>query len=489
MLLHQILLSARPAERSALIANDTPLSYGDLTACVLALAQRVIETGVTHSARIGVCTSRKRDFVVGMLAAWAAGATVVPVPDDDAAHSREIVETLDLSAVLGPANALQRMSGIAGALRTFSTSDEAAAGVEQQIAFANLPLDAIAVMLHSSGTTSARRKSIEIPVQTLLSVIGNLNEAVAVPDAVVEYLMSPPQHAFGFARICAVLCKAGTMVLDDGLFNPLKTLAGIRKYNCQSLTGVASGIVLLLEKLPAQFADYGRELRWMEFGSVPMSVASKQKLLELFPLAHLVMEYGLTEAMRSVFVDYRRHPDKIESVGRPVGDVEVAVLDSAGQVLSAGEEGELAVRGKNVAQGYWRNRELWDSRKANGWLRTGDFGRLDRDGYVYFAGRKDDLINSGGNKISPQEVEDLLIELLPGKQFAVIGRPDPVLGEVPVLCIEGPGDADTSALKAAIAAQLPLWKQPRDIRFIDRLPRTSNGKLLRRQIREAMDAA
>jgi long-chain acyl-CoA synthetase len=487
--MQQTILSARPADRPALVANDSSLSYGDLTANVVAMARDMIESGIPGGARIGVCTSRKRDFVVGMLAAWAAGATVVPVPDDDAAHSREIVETQALAAVLGTVEALHRLSDIAGSLRTFPISDARVAGIGTPITCQDMPLDAIAVMLHSSGTTSAQRKSIEVSVRTLLSVIRNLNEAVAVPAAVAEYLMSPPQHAFGFARICAVFSKAGTIVLDDGLFNPLKTLAGIRKHNCQSLTGVASGFALLLEKLPAQFADYGRDLRWMELGSVPMSVASKQKLLDLFPLARPVMEYGLTEAMRSVFVDYRGHPEKIESVGRPVGDVEVAILDSAGQVLAAGEEGEIAVRGENVAQGYWRNRDLWNSRKANGWLRTGDFGRLDADGYVYFLGRKDDLINSGGNKISPHEVEDLLTGLLPGQQFAVIGKPDPVLGEVPVLCIEGPGDGDTSALKAAIAAQLPLWKQPRDIRFFDRLPRTPNGKLLRRQIREAVDAA
>jgi long-chain acyl-CoA synthetase len=487
--LQKLLLTARPAERPALIANDSALSYGALTAHVAAMVRTMMEAGIPAGARVGVCTSRKRDFVTGMLATWAAGATVVPLPDDDAAHSREIGEMLDLSAVLGSAEALQRVSGIVCGLRTFSIPDAAAATDGREIAFAHMPLDAIAVMLHSSGTTSARRKSIEIAVRTLLAVIDNLNEAVVIPEAVAEYLMSPPQHAFGFARICAVLSKAGTMVLDDGLFNPLKTLAGIRKYNCQSLTGVASGFVMLLEKLPEQFADYGRSLRWMELGSVPMSAASKQKLLDLFPLVHPVMEYGLTEAMRSVFVDYRQHPEKLESVGRPMGNVEVAVLDPAGQMLPVGAEGEFAVRGENVAQGYWRNRELWNSRMTNGWLRTGDFGRLDTDGYVYFLGRQDDLINSGGNKISPHEVEDLLTELLPGQQFAVIGRPDPVLGEVPVLCIEGPGDADISALKAAIAAQLPLWKQPRDIRFFDRLPRTPNGKLLRRQIREEIDAA
>ncbi len=216
-----------------------------------------------------------------------------------------------------------------------------------------------------------------------------------------------------------------------------------------------------------------------------MSLGRKRQLLDVLPGARPVMSYGLTEAMRSTFLDFREFPDKLESVGVPAPGVEAIILGTDGMPLPSDSEGEIALRGVNRANGYWRRPDLWTSRLSNGWFRTGDWGRIDKDGFVYFLGRNDDIINSGGYKISPAEVEALLTELLGGAPCAIVGKRDPILGEVPVLFVEGKLDQEFD-LRRAIGTKLPGWQQPREFRFVEALPRTSNGKLLRRQLKELL---
>lgn len=482
-LTRRVVLAAR-SERPALIVNGEATSYSDLAGATGALQDALLRVGVRPGDHVCICSSARRDFVLGVLAAWMSGATAVPLPDNDLEQTRDILSSIRPRAVIGTEAALAEVARPDNEVALVRVPAEQRMAPKAVI---GVRADSLAVMLHSSGTTSAQRKSVEIPDHVLDRVIANLNEAVTIPSQVTEYLMSPPSHALGFARLCAVLARAGTLVMDDGLFNPLQVLAGLRKHACGSLSGVASGFMLLIEKFPEQLSDYGRFLRWMEIGSIPMPVARKQELLELLPHAEPVMEYGLTESMRSTFVNYRRMPKKLGTVGRAAAGVEVVALDADCQPVPAGQEGEIAVRGSHLARGYWQLPQLWAARLANDWFRTGDWGHLDEDQFVHFLARHDDVINSGGHKISPDEVEGLLAEFLPDMRYAVIGKPDPILGEIPILCIEGQERPKCdSDLRVAIGSRLPAWKQPREVRFVDALPRTANGKLQRRKLKQLL---
>jgi long-chain acyl-CoA synthetase len=481
-LINAVSQGAGDSELVAMIANGERTTYAELFGLCGSLQEQLVRAGVRRGQCVCVCSGSKRDFIIGLLAAWMADAVPVPLPEDEPEHAGDLVNSVAPAAIIGPEVALARIATDSDAvlLPTFGHGLRA-----PHLRDGSESGDAIAVILHSSGTTTVQRKSAEISDKALHRIVSDLNAAVSIAPGITEYLMSSPSHAFGFARVCAVFVRLGTLVIDDGTFNPLRVLSALRKYGCGSLTGVASGFTLLIEKFPEHLGEYGRSLRWIEIGSNPMLLSHKRDMLSLLPDVQPVMEYGMTESMRSTFVNYRLQPEKLDSVGCPAPGVEVTVIDSGGAVLPPGTQGEIAVRGTHLARGYWRQPEVWKSRIANGWFRSGDWGWMDSDGFVHFVARHDDIINSGGYKISPDEVESLLAEVLPNCRYAVVGRPDPILGEIPVVCIEGKSLPSCEFdLREAIAARLPPWKQPREFRLFETLPRTSNGKLQRRKLKE-----
>ena len=470
-------------DRLALILNEEPFTYAAVLAFVTAAANAVAVAGVMPGDRVGILTTSKRDIIIGMLGVFAVGAIAVPLLGASV-QEEELLASQELSAIVGSQSDLDALSGVTQAIPVaIEYSNGGAATLRVRLA---PQIDKqTAVIIRSSGTTSKERKSIEVSHRGLAAMVGYLNRLVAIPEGGAEYLNSPVHHAFGLGRLHAVLAKGGTVISDDGIFNPLRALAAVRKNACSSMAGVSSTFDLLLEKFAEPFSEYGRSLRWLEISSMPMSAGRKRQLLDALPDTRPVMSYGLTEAMRSVFLDFREFPDKLNSVGRPAPGIEAVILDSEGTHLPIGTEGEIALRGVNRANGYWRRPDLWASRMADGWFRTGDQGRIDTDGFMYFLGRNDDIINSGGHKILPEELENLLAASVRGVRCAVIGKPDLILGEVPVLFVEGKLDDDFD-LHQAIRTKLPAWQQPRELRFVDALPRTSNGKLLRRELKKIL---
>jgi long-chain acyl-CoA synthetase len=180
--------------------------------------------------------------------------------------------------------------------------------------------------------------------------------------------------------------------------------------------------------------------------------------------------------MRSTFLNLRAAPDdKLGSVGKASPGIGLRVLDN----------GEIAVTGANLTPGYWRRADEWKLCCPDGWLRTGDVGELDPDGYLYFHSRKDDLINVGGEKISPMLVEDALRGLITTRAYCVYGVPDPdgVLGEVPALCIEGEPEYDVRKVRTYLMSKIPERAMPSIVVYRSTLPRTPNGKVLRRALR------
>ena len=467
--------------RVALIINGEPVAYSDLLGHAAATANSLLAAGVAAGDRVGILTTSKQDIIIGMIGTFAVQAIAVPLLGDTP-QADDLLAGRDLSAILGSPSDLDRLNGTTVAVPVSIEYSNTGAFSSKLSNLRRASADT-AVIVRSSGTTSVERKAIEVSHRGLGAMVGYLNELVAIPEGGAEYLNSPVHHAFGLGRLHAVLAKGGTLIMDDGIFNPLQALASVRKHACSSMAGVSSSFDLLLEKFAGSFSEYGRSLRWLEISSMPMSPARKRQLLETLPQAHPVMSYGLTEAMRSIFLNFRKFPDKLASVGRPAPGVEAAILDNDGRLLPVDSQGEIALRGVNRANGYWRRSDLWASRMADKWFRTGDRGRIDSDGFVYFLGRDDDVINSGGHKILPEEIENLLADSLRGAGCAVVGKNDPILGEVPILFVEG-RIAHEPDLREAIARKLAAWQQPRELRFVDVLPRTSNGKLLRRRLKE-----
>jgi long-chain acyl-CoA synthetase len=225
--------------------------------------------------------------------------------------------------------------------------------------------------------------------------------------------------------------------------------------------------------------------RSIEIGSAPLASDELEEWLERARGASVFVHYGLTECSRAVILDTRRRPDKLDSVGCPAPGVELAVRDSSGRSLEAGETGQIHLRGPQLADGYWNLPDQNALRFRDGWLATGDEGRVDADGYLTFLGRKDDLITSGGYSFFPAEVETELGSVADVAQYLIAGIEDPrrILGQVPWAFVV-PSDPDSWSpgdfLKLA-RERLPAHMVPRGIVPVPHLVLTSSGKPDRRR--------
>ncbi len=221
-------------------------------------------------------------------------------------------------------------------------------------------------------------------------------------------------------------------------------------------------------------------------GGEKMPIPLIERIQRVFPSAWFADAYGLTETVSGdTFLDRENIVRKLGSVGRPCLHLDLEVWNDLGHPVPAGEPGEIVMRGPKVFKGYWRDPDATTKAFEGGWFHTGDIGVVDEDGYLFIVDRLKDLIVSGGENIAGSEVERVLYEHPAVLEVAVVGRPDDRWGEVPVaFVVLRPGEsASADDLIAHCAGQLAKFKVPKDVSFLDALPRNPSGKVLKRELR------
>jgi acyl-CoA synthetase (AMP-forming)/AMP-acid ligase II len=221
-------------------------------------------------------------------------------------------------------------------------------------------------------------------------------------------------------------------------------------------------------------------------GGEKMPIPLIERIQRTFPSAWFADAYGLTETVSGdTILDRNSLISKLGSVGRPCVYLELEVWDEQGQPVAAGERGEIVLRGPKVFKGYWRDSEATDRAFAGGWFHTGDIGIVDEDGYLFIVDRLKDMIVSGGENIAGSEVERVLYEHAAVLEAAVVGRRDERWGEVPVafVVLRAGQSATAEELIAHCASQLAKYKVPKDVTFLEALPRNPSGKVLKRDLR------
>jgi acyl-CoA synthetase (AMP-forming)/AMP-acid ligase II len=221
-------------------------------------------------------------------------------------------------------------------------------------------------------------------------------------------------------------------------------------------------------------------------GGEKMPIPLIERIQRVFPSAWFADAYGMTETVSGdTFLDRSSILTKLGSVGRPCLYLELDIWDEGGSSLPAGEQGEIVMRGPKVFKGYWRDPDATAAAFSGGWFHTGDIGVRDEEGYLYIVDRLKDMIVSGGENIASSEIERVLYEHDAVLEAAVVGRPDERWGEVPVAFVaRRPGDDTTAdALIEHCRTQLARFKVPKEITFVDALPRNPSGKVLKRELR------
>jgi long-chain acyl-CoA synthetase len=265
--------------------------------------------------------------------------------------------------------------------------------------------------------------------------------------------------------------------------NPEEVLRTLQDFRAEAMSGVPTMFVYLLNYPGASAYDTSTMRVWGS-GAAPLPVEVVEPFERRFG-GKLLEGYGLTEASPVVAAHRLSGVRKLGSVGQPIPGVTVSIRDDDDRALPVDEVGEVCVQGPNVMVGYYRNPEETAKTIRGGWLRTGDMGRLDADNYLYIVERKKDLIIRGGFNIYPRDVEEALYAFPGVAEAAVIGLPDPRMGEeVVAFVVLKPGQAVTADEVAGFCqTRLAKYKCPKEIRFVDALPKSPVGKILRKELR------
>lgn len=352
--------------------------------------------------------------------------------------------------------------------------------------------DALAVILYTGGTTG-RAKGVMLSHANLWSAaVARGAELPNSPDS-VALLVAPLFHVAGLGRLVGQLVVGGRCVTMPQYRLP-RVLQAIECGGVTDITLVPSMLQSLMDH-PDFRAERLQGLRRLSFGAAPMPPDLLGRALDAWPDAEFFQAYGMTETGGAVCMNppaNHRHEARaqglVNSVGRPGYGAEIMVVDEAGRALPPGEVGEVVIRGPMVMRGYWRQPDTTQAAFRDGWLRSGDGGRMDADGYLFIVDRLKDMIISGGENVYSGEVEAALRSHPAVSEAAVIGLPDPRWGEavhavvVPAAAAAGDPALD-QALRDWCRQRLAGYKCPRSISVVPQLPLSAAGKVLKHVLR------
>jgi long-chain acyl-CoA synthetase len=342
----------------------------------------------------------------------------------------------------------------------------------------------MAVLMYTSGT-SGLPKGVPLTFGNLQSNVDGAITHVNFQSRHKFLGIIPLFHAFGMVATMLAPIQLGASIVYAARFSPIGTLNAIKEHGISLVCGVPSMFAALLRLKDASPDDF-KTVYGMLSGGEPLSAALREAFQARFHVP-LLEAYGMTETSLAIALNTPQS-HKPGSVGKAVPNMEVRIVDDAGNALPQGQSGEIWVRGPMVMNGYHNlPAETAAAVTADGFFKTGDLGTIDADGFIYITGRKKDLIIVAGEKASPREIEETLMRHPAVAEAAVIGKPDANRGEVVVayvIAAEGQAPKVEELREFCRQQGLAQWKVPREIRLVPDLPRSPTGKVLKRSLAE-----
>lgn len=489
----------RLPEKAALICDGQRFTYRELDAQADKLAHSLIAHGVQRGDRVVIHLPNSAAAVVAIFATLKAGAVFVPVnPTAKAAKLGYILNNCRATALLsefrdGAAPGTEWLKIIidcAGEASPAATQDNS---LPLKVSFGEIQMgratqrparanteDDLACLIYTSGSTG-QPKGVMSEHRNVVFASGSIIQYLQNTEADVVLNVLPLSFDYGLYQLLMTMRFGGTLVLENSFAFPLPILERIAAEQVTGFPGVPTIFTMLLG-LDLSAFDLS-SLRYLTNTAAALPPNYALELRKKFPQARLYSMYGLTETKRTLYLPPEELERRPGSVGIPIPGTTAWIEDESGLRLGPGEIGELVVSGPHVMRGYWENPEATALRfraQATGerFCYSGDLFKQDADGYFYFVGRKDDIIKSRGEKVAPKEVENVLYALAGVSEAAVVGMPDPVLGQsikAFVVCRGAPLTA--RKVLAHCRAHLEDFMVPKEIEFCDALPKNASGKI------------
>lgn len=490
----------RLPSREAVVFKNRRVTYAELWSSIRSIAIYLCDHGIEKGDRVAILMENSPEYIAAYYGILAAGAVAVGL--NTATKSRDIINWLNHSQarflfVDGPHMELpfiaEKIDGgvhliVNGETRkplpNLRQTPWAQVAENDGVRYELSDLDCSerpAAIIYTSGTTGAP-KGVVLSHGNLVANVTSILQYLELSDddSIVNVL--PFYYSYGNSVLHTHIAAGGRLILENSLVYPHKVLQKIAEEKATGFSGVPSTFALLLSR--TKLADFDlSSMRYITQAGGPMPPANVQRLTDELPHIRLFVMYGQTEACaRLTYLPPERIKEKLGSAGIAIPGVEIEIRDEdTGSPVAIGEKGEIWARGANIMQGYWRSPEMTSEVLSDGWLKTGDLAKRDRDGYIYIIGRNSEMIKVGAHRISPKEIEEVIAELEGIEEVAAVGVADEMLGQVvKAVVVRKKGEQiEQKSIQRHCLNNLAQYKIPKVIEFVDSLPKTASGKVKR----------
>lgn len=499
--------------KEACIAQDSRWTYAAIDAASNRVAHALLDLGMLKGDRVAVYLENRPEVIISIVGILKAGGAFVVVnpttKTDKLAYMLNDCQAVALVRGHAPGRGDGLIEEMVPSLRGVVSCDESSTPAQkrntQYLAFsrelASMPetrprqhaidMD-LAAIIYTSGSTG-RPKGVAVTHLNVISAARSITEYLENrPDDVILNVL-PLAFDYGLYQAIMAALMGATLVLERSFAYPYQIVQRVREERVTGFPGVPTVFAVLLQMRGLDPVNFDT-VRYVSNTGAALPAPHIERLRRLFRNARIFSMYGVTECKRVTYLPPSELDRRPTSVGRGMPNEEVIVVDEAGRPVPPGVVGELVVRGSNVMQGYWGLPEETAAVLRPGrypWERvlyTGDLFKTDDEGFLYFVARKDDIIKSRGEKVSPREVENVICELPDVREAAVLGVPDPLLGQAikAVVVLVRQAQLKESDIIAHCAKRLENFMVPKYVEFRDDLPKTNTGKVRRKDLQSSI---
>jgi len=485
ILQHIFEMANEQPNKISIFEKSFKITYKQYWDSIVAYAHYIERKGVKKGDHIAIIAEQKIRFLVAVSAIHLIGATIIPLeknlPDTRIA---ELLEKLEIKWLI----ATKEISITEVHRLSIEKADKQINCAKNQFLLDfKLPQENdIADILFTTGTTGMP-KGIVMTHLANKAIAENVIDSVCLEEDDIELIPTPINHSLGLRRYYGAMLRGSTLGISDGVIYADDFFCMLETYHVTAITLVPTMLSLLLKFSSDRLAQYNQKLHFIQLGSAPIPKGDREKLKELLPDVRLYNTYGATESGCTCIIDFNSINDKMFCIGRPTINTKISFVDDNGQpmkITSPNQVGYMVFDGPMNMKCYWKEPELTKTVLKNGKIYSNDVGYCDEDGLIYLLGRKDDVINSGGNKIAPAEIEETLLKYEKIEECACVPIKDKIAGQLPKLYVVMKAGAtyNPAEILSYLYERLEFFKVPKAIEQIEKLPRAYNGKLLRKEL-------
>lgn len=513
ILLHQWLerTASRFPEKTALRDGGRSISYGQLHEQSTRLAAGLLERGLRFEDRVVIFLDNSYETVLSLYAVLKAGGVFVilnpGLKPDKLAYILNNSDAAFLISTAAKAPVVQKATRQLGrpigsiwvnftedVARSFPGSCSLEDVLSRQprpaeIDFPRMIDQDLAALIYTSGSTG-EPKGVMCTHHNMVSAARSIIQYIQnEPDDIILDVL-PLSFDYGLYQVLMSVMFGGTVVLEKSFLYFHQVLKKIADEKITGFPIVPTIVAMLLNLQDLSQYDFS-SLRYITNTGAALPAEHIRRFRALFPDIAVISMFGLTECKRVGYLPPEQIDLRPGSVGKAMPNCETRIVDEEGRPAARGQIGELIIRGANVMAGYWKDPDLTarvyrtDPATGRRWLYSGDYFKEDEEGYLYFLGRKDDMIKTRGERVSPKEIENILSRMPEIAEAAVIGIPDKILGQVPkAFIVPAAGqDLTRSQVLQYAAGHMENFMVPKEVEFLEALPKTPNGKIDKKQLK------